>query len=112
MFTPQLCLNLWEFPGAQHPTGDAFKAVDQLGQGQGWWVLNKCMDVIVLTIKFDELGGEVVADLLRSLADHLDCALTENTTSIFCYKDQMYVKQANDCSSSSVFCSFPLAYHN
>lgn len=74
--------------------------------------MHQQVHVVVFAVHFHQLRLEVLADLRGRFADHLQGALAEHAAAVLCHKDQVHMQQRNDASSSTIFCSFPLARHN
>ena len=63
------------------------------------------MHVIVLTVAFDELRAEVLADRSEDCGQVPDCKLGENIAPVLCDEDQMNMQCKNAVSSA------PIALH-
>ena len=70
------------------------------------------MHMVILAVELHQLCAEVLAHTQAGLADDLNSPLAQYIASVFRDKDQMNMQEADNGSTSPVFCSFPVACHS
>jgi hypothetical protein len=70
------------------------------------------MNMVIFAIEFNQLGSKVVAHALARLPDDFNGPLAQHPAPVFCHKDQVHMKKADNVSPPSVFCSSPVARHS
>ena len=64
------------------------------------------MYVVLFSTKLDKFSFKITADAGKNIPQIVEYGFCKDTISIFCYKDQMCVKEENTVSSSANFVDF------
>ena len=87
----------------EHPGGNPFEAVDQLGELDLRWVIDKEVNMVVLTFKGSQLNTEVIAYLLHHLFENIQRLTSKDPFAVFGHKDQMCVNGKDTMPTFSDF---------
>ena len=91
------------FPFANETAGDSFQAVYKRRNGDLGLVINQEMDMVVLSAELDQLRLKVFTDTEKYFLQLREYLFGKDSTSVFGYKDQMYMQIKNAVASVANF---------
>jgi len=84
---PELFTDLWEVLPAKAHGRRALQPADEHGEGDLWRVGHEEVDMVVLTVEFEQFRLEVAADLRHGASQEVSDAIRDDATPIFRRKD-------------------------
>lgn len=86
---------------SQHATGDPFETAYECGDGDFRRIVDQQVNVIDLSVAFDDGRFEIVRDPAKMLLKSRQRILIENLVTIFRHEDQMDMQGENAMSASA-----------